>query len=155
MNEPLTAYITAYEVMEYTIKFPSGKVIRLTQGGSYTTEDKDELDFLSKQQFVGLKKMNDKEFRIWATKRLAELPSVYNQNVTEEVIRNAISFTQEEEQAYRNAIKEGYINKIPVKESINEKSDKHVSERKDTKPKVDKPKQTKPASKRKTTRNSK
>ena len=109
MNEPIVFYLASPEIVTYTIKFPSGKIHILKRGDKYTTEDKEEQDFLSKQKYIGAAKLNDKEFRMWATLQFDKIPTVYNKQIeTKEDIEEYL-WNSDTEQLAINKLKEnGY-----------------------------------------------
>ncbi|MFA7030414.1 MAG: hypothetical protein WC179_09075 [Candidatus Cloacimonadaceae bacterium] len=110
MNEPVTFYMVSPEVMRYSIKFPSGKILLLKKGETYTTEDKEEQDFLTRQKYLAAKKLDDKEFRMWATLQFNKLPTVYNKAISEPKDVEEFVWSSEFENAVVKKLKErGYI----------------------------------------------
>lgn len=108
--EPKVAYLANPEIVKYDIKFPSGKIITLTPNKTYKTEDADELDFLSKQKGIGLGKMNDKEFRMWATLQFDRIPTVYNDNIKDKKDVEEFVWSSEYENEIVQKLKDnGYI----------------------------------------------
>ena len=109
MDEPIVFYLTSPEVVTYTIKFPSGKIHILKRGDKYTTEDKEEQDFLSKQKYIGAAKLNDTEFRMWATLQFDKIPTVYNKQVENKEDIEEYLWNSDTEQLAINKLKEnGY-----------------------------------------------
>jgi hypothetical protein len=110
MKEPLTFYLTAPEVTESSFKLPNGKVIILRRGDSYLTEDAEEQNFLSQQKYIGAKKLDDKEFRMWATLQFEKIPTVYNNSIQTEKDAEEFLWTSETEEYAINKLKEnGYM----------------------------------------------
>jgi len=111
VTEPLTFYIVSPEVVKYTLKIPdTGKIIILRKGEEYSTEDKHEQDFLSQQKYLGVKRLSDKEFRVWATLQFDKIPTVYNGNISDPKDVEEFVWSSEFENEVIKKLKErGYI----------------------------------------------
>ena len=106
--EPVKFYLVAPEIVNYSIKFPSGKIIILKRGDVYQTEDESEVEFLSKQRYIGVSKLNDKEFRLWATMRYKDVPTV-DKKIEDKTSIEAMLWNSESEEFAVNKLKElGY-----------------------------------------------
>jgi len=109
MKEPKEFYIAASDVVNYTIKFPSGKIVILNRGDRYKTEDEAEIDFLSQQRYLACKGLDDKEFRVWATLQFDKIPTVYNKQVEKKEDIEEFLWNSDTEQMAINKLKEnGY-----------------------------------------------
>lgn len=77
MIEPLYFFNSRHEVVQRGITFPSGKSIVLNRtNNEYMTEDPEEIEFLSKLQYIGCRKMSDAEFRGYMTSKDEDLPRI-------------------------------------------------------------------------------
>ena len=106
--EPIIFYLAAPEVVQYSVKLPSGKIVLLKRGEDYKTEDAEEIEFLSKQRYFGARKLDDKEFRIWATLRYKNVPTV-DKVIEDKSYVEAMVWNSETEEYAVNKLKEnGY-----------------------------------------------
>jgi hypothetical protein len=109
IKEPLIFYLTAPEVSRYDLSLPNGKRLIFNQSTQYKTEDKEEQDFLSQQKYIGVKRMNDKEFRQWATLQFDSIPTIYNRSIQSKEDIEEHLWTSESEDYAINKLKEsGY-----------------------------------------------
>ena len=76
MTEPLIFYISRYEIADMGIALPNGKRISLSRGDEYKTSDPEEIAFLTDVKGLGARKMDDAEFRGWATTQFDNLPTI-------------------------------------------------------------------------------
>ena len=109
-NEPIIFYLSASDVVKGTYKLPSGSTIIITQSVPYSTTDDEEIEFLSKERFLGARRISDKEFRFFATKQFKDLPTVYNKNINSAKDVEEFVWTSESEQRIIAKLREnGYI----------------------------------------------
>jgi len=111
ITEPLTFYIVSPEVVRYSLKFPdTGKILILHRGDAYTTEDKTEQEFLSQQKYLGVRRFNDKEFRMWATLQFDRIPTVYNALIKDKKdVEEFVWSSEFENEVIKNLKERGYI----------------------------------------------
>lgn len=109
-NEPVIFYLSAIDAVKATFELPNGKSIVLTQSVQYETSDDEEIEFLSKQRYVGVKRLGDKEFRYFAAKQFENLPTVYNEKIKSASDVEEFSWSSESEQRIIAKLREnGYI----------------------------------------------
>lgn len=76
MKEPTIFYVARYEIAEISVTLPNDKVIVFKRGTEYSTEDEEEIAFLTGVKGLGARKMEDKEYRGWATAQFEKLPLI-------------------------------------------------------------------------------
>lgn len=76
MKEPKIFFVARHEIAEMGITFPSGKIITMVRGGTYQTEDPEEIDFLLEVKGIGYRDLDDKEFKSWVQTRYQDLPRI-------------------------------------------------------------------------------
>ena len=109
MIEPIIFYVAAPDILKYSVKFPNGKIFIFHKGDTYETCDAEEIDFLSKQKFIAARKLDDKEFRVWATLRYKDVPTV-EKKITDKTEIEAFLWNSESEEYAVNKLKEhGYL----------------------------------------------
>ena len=107
--EPMKATLSMMDALSMTITFPNKKVIKIRKGKSYETQIKSEIDFLSKQRGIALRKFNDQEFRRWFTKAPSKRPFTQRADLTKEDT-SEFNWTDAKEEAIVTKLKEkGYI----------------------------------------------
>jgi len=107
--EPMIATLSMMDALSMTITFPNKKVIKLRRGKSYETQIKSEIDFLSKQRGIAVRKFDDKEFRRWFTKAPSKRPFTQSASLTKEDVEE-FNWTDKKEFAIVEKLKErGYI----------------------------------------------
>ena len=110
IDEPITFYLSAVDAVKASFELPSGLNIVITQATPYTTSNEEEIDFLSKQRFLGVKRLTDKEFRFFATKQFNKIPTVYNKDIKGPKDIEEYAWTSDSEQRIIAKLKEnGYI----------------------------------------------
>lgn len=114
-------FISRFNVSRYAITLPSGKKIVLMGGKSYTTDDPDEIKFLSSQKGLGVRKVEDREYRIWATKKFNELPTCDNKELTKEDLTEFLLSSPQEKLLKSILESNGYIKDPTIDDSSEDK----------------------------------
>ncbi len=141
-SEPKLIRLSSQSIVHFKLELPSGVLMMLSSGNTYTTNNKADIEFLSKQKGIMVTDISDAEYRRHYTKLFQELPNVYNKEMPPEEIE-AFKWTTEEEKLIVEELKKrGY--KIAETSIETEKAYSPIG---DDKVKIVKPR-TKPAPKK-------
>lgn len=115
--EPVTFFNSRPEISRREITLPSGKKIVLSrQTPHYRTEDKDEIEFLSKVSFVGARKLDDAEYRIWMTSEYSKLPNLEKRDISSEDIEAYVANGAYEDTIIKALRAKGYTVELKSKQ---------------------------------------
>ena len=115
--EPITFFNSRPEISRREIILQSGKKIVLSrETPNYRTEDKDEIEFLSKLSFVGARKLTDAEYRIWMTSEYSKLPNLEKREVTKEDIEAYVANEAHEDVVLKALRAKGYTVELKSKQ---------------------------------------
>ena len=110
VKEPITFYLASPNIIKGSFKLPDGTSVFFNRGTTYTTSEPEVIDFLSKQTGLGIKKMNDKEFRVWYNRTFDELPTVFNDNYKREIDVEEFIWTSDSEKRIAQKLRDrGYL----------------------------------------------
>lgn len=84
--EPIIFFLSRENVMSFQVKLPNGNGVLFTPISGYTTSDPEEIEFLSQLKAIGARRITDREYRLWATKKFSELPTYDNDMISKDEI---------------------------------------------------------------------
>jgi len=97
-NRPQMIYLVDRNIASFSLTFPSGKKVILTpKQPIYTTDDKEEIAFASKQKGLFVKDVRKREYIKYLERKLEEVPTVTNPNFTKELAAKVKWSTKDEE----------------------------------------------------------
>ena len=116
-SEPMIVSLSGYNVVKFEITLPSGALLKLFPGKSYTTSDKADLDFLSRMKGITITKVGDAEYRRYFTKLAEQLPTVFNKAMSDTETTEFFWNTEEEKAVVEELRKRGYEINAPSVET--------------------------------------
>jgi len=109
MKRPIIFYNSRPEIVRRDITLPSGKQVVLSrESRTYKTDDPEEIEFLSKQAYIGAREVDDKEFIIYLTSRYQDMPNVERVGLTLEEMEKYLSTTETEKMIVQALRDKGY-----------------------------------------------